>query len=185
VTSRVRHRPALFETWGCRGLSHLHSLTHDFFTTTICDARHRRPSQTPRAPHARCPRFRPVFWALTWVPLYPGGHVRCATFRALCEEPALSGAEGVEFHTARNHCVPPNFFHHIFLVRSSQTCTTIAAKIPRQCTIENCARLQRRTRFRPQTFHVLFDNKCSDKWPRSAPPQVHAKQQNSTLSPIF
>jgi len=72
--------------------------------------------------------------------------------RALCEEPALSEAEGLEFHTARNHSVPPNFFHHIFPVRSSQTCTTIAAKIPRQCTIENCASLQRRTRFRPQPF---------------------------------
>jgi hypothetical protein len=51
------------------------------------------------------------------------------------------------------HCAPLYFFRHIFLVRSSQTCTTIPEKIPRQCTIENCARLQRRTHFRPQTFH--------------------------------
>ena len=33
-------------------------------------------------------------------------------------------------------------------------------------------------------FLRAFDN-SSDKWPRSAPPQVHAKQQNSTLSPMF
>ena len=123
---------------------------------------------------ARCPRFAPVLWALTWAPPYSGGHVRCAprTLRRL------------EFHTAKNHCVPPNFFHHIFPVRSSQTCTTIAEKIPRQCTIENCASLQRRTRFRPQLFTcslTINDN----KWPRPAHPQVHAKQQNSTLSPIF
>jgi hypothetical protein len=92
--------------------------------------------------------------------------------------------ERVEFNTAKNHCVPPNFFHHIFLVRSSLTCTTIAAKIPRQCTIENCARLQRRTRFRPQTFTCSLTTN-DNKWPRSAHPQVHAKQQNSTLSHIF
>src|ERR1035438_6620795 len=49
-----------------------------------------------------------------------------------------------------------NFFHHIFLVRSSQTCTTIGATIPRQCIIEKCASLQRRTRFRLQTFHCYL-----------------------------
>ena len=95
----------------------------------------------------------------------------CATSRALCE--------GVEFHTAKNHRAPPNFFHHIFLVRSSQTYTTVAAKIPRQCTIENCASLQRR--LPAANFSPLFDN----IWPRSAPPQMHAKKQNSMLSPIF
>jgi len=34
-------------------------------------------------------------------------------------------------------------FHHTFLVPPSQTCTTIGATIPRQCTIGKCARLQR------------------------------------------
>jgi len=35
--------------------------------------------------------------------------------------------------------------------------------------------------FPAANFSPLFDN----KWPRSAPSQVHAKQQNSMLSPIF
>src|ERR1017187_4261823 len=35
--------------------------------------------------------------------------------------------------------------------------------------------------FPAANFSPLFDN----IWPRSAPPQVHAKQQNSMLSPIF
>jgi hypothetical protein len=70
-----------------------------------------------------------------------------------------------EFDTARNHRVPPYSFHHIFPVRPSQTCTTVGAKIPRQCTIENCASHQRRTHFRPQTFYVLFDNKCPTNGP--------------------
>src|ERR1039458_4834418 len=64
---------------------------------------------------------------------------------------------------------------------AEMTCSPIGAKIPRQCTIENCASLQRRTHFRPANFSPLFDN----IWPRSAHPQVHAKQQNSMLSPIF
>jgi hypothetical protein len=69
---------------------------------------------------ARCPRFAPVLWALTWAPPYSGGHVRCA--------PRTLRRRG--FHTAKNRCVP-NFFHHIFPVRSSQTCTTIAETIYR------------------------------------------------------
>ena len=89
----------------------------------------------------------------------------------------------------RNHCRLPIFFHHIFLVRSSQTCTIIGAKIPRRCTMQNCARLQRRTHFSlivteesaGRRFSPLFDN----IWPQSAPPQVHAKQPKSMLSPIF
>src|SRR5208282_1362673 len=73
-----------------------------------------------------------------------------------------------EFYTAKNHCVPPNFFHHIFLVRSSQTCTSIGAKIPRQCTIENCPSLQRRTHFRTQTFHRYLQHMASFSTPASA-----------------
>src|ERR1035438_5039601 len=126
---------------------------------------------------ARCPRFAPVFWALTWAPPYSAGHVRSVTSRALCE--------GWDSTLPRATAFLPNLFHHIFLVRSSQTCTAIGAKIPRQCTIENCARLQRRThsslRVPEESFSPLFDN----IWPRSAHPQVHAKQQKSMLSPIF
>ena len=135
----------------------------------------------PRCDLAGCPRFASVFWALTWAPLYSAGHVRSATSRALCEVPALSEAEGLEVHTAKSHCLPPNFFHHIFLVRSSQTCTPIAEKISRQYTIENCVSLQRRARFRPQTFHRYL----TTYGPGQHPPQVHAKQKNSRLSPIF
>src|SRR5208282_32517 len=79
--------------------------------------------------------------------------------------PPTSRGEGEKFDAARATAFLPTFFHHIFPVRSSQTCTAIAEKIPRQYTIENCARLQRRTHFRPQTFHRYFDN----IWPRSAP----------------
>src|SRR6202142_3519949 len=69
-----------------------------------------------------------------------------------------------------SHCVPPNFFHHIFLVPSSQTCTTIAAKIPRQCTIEKCASLQRRTPFRPQTFTCSLTTNGPGQHPRKCTP---------------
>src|ERR1017187_8518163 len=81
----------------------------------------------------------------------------------------------------RNHCRPPNFFHHIFPVRSSQTCT------PNRCEDTSSVH-HRELRQSPETnafpaanVSPLFDN----IWPRSAPPQVHAKRQNSTLSPIF
>src|ERR1700681_5112801 len=43
-------------------------------------------------------------------------------------------------------------FHHIFLVPPSQTPNRNRAIIPRQCSIENCARLQRRTQNSPQTI---------------------------------
>jgi hypothetical protein len=68
------------------------------------------------------------------------------------------------------YCVPPNFFHHIFLVRSSRTCSTIGAKIPRQCTIENCVSLQRRTHFRPQTFHRYLTTYGSGQHTRKCTP---------------
>ncbi len=90
--------------------------------------------------------------------------------RALCQEPALSEVEGLGFHTARSRCVPPNFFHHIFLVRSSQTCIPIGATISRQRTIENCARLQRRTRFEPRTFHRYLTTYLPGHHPRKCTP---------------
>ena len=62
-----------------------------------------------------------------------------------------------------------DLFHHKRDVEPSQTCSPIGAKILRQCTIENCASLQRRTPFRPQTFHVLFDNKCPTNGPGQHP----------------
>ena len=43
-----------------------------------------------------------------------------------------------------------HFYHHIFLVPPSQTRNRNRAIIPRQCNIENCARLQRRTQHPPQ-----------------------------------
>jgi hypothetical protein len=42
------------------------------------------------------------------------------------------------------------------------------AKIPRQCTIENCASLQRRTHFRPQTFHRYLTTYGPGQHPASA-----------------
>jgi hypothetical protein len=86
-----------------------------------------------------------------------------------------------EFHTARNHCVPSNFFHHIFLVRSSQTCTKLDEKIPRTVHHRELRQSPETNAFPAADFSPLFDN----LWPRSAHPQVHAKQKNSTLSPIF
>src|SRR5208283_1763672 len=50
----------------------------------------------------------------------------------------------------------------------SQTCTPIGAKIPRQCTIENCASLQRRTHFRSQTFHRYLTTYGPGQHPASA-----------------
>ena len=64
---------------------------------------------------------------------------------------------------------PLTFFITNAMYEPSQTCSPIGAKIPRQCTIENCASLQRRTHFRTQTFHVLFDNKCPTNGPSQHP----------------
>src|SRR6266849_8373611 len=79
----------------------------------------------------------------------------------------------------------PAFFHHIFLVRPSQTPNLNPAIIPRQCSIENCARLQRRTHHPPQNhFRRLFDNmKTSSRSGQPAPRKVHAKLQKTPLSP--
>ncbi len=71
---------------------------------------------------ASCPRacpglvggFAPVFWALASAPLYSAGHVRGVASRSLCQEPALSEVEGLGFHAAKSHCVPPNFFITFF-----------------------------------------------------------------------
>ncbi len=58
-------------------------------------------------------------------------------------------AKRVGFHSRLAHGVfrtsRPAVFHHIFLVRRSQTRNRNRAIIPRPCNIENCARLQRRT----------------------------------------
>ena len=91
----------------------------------------------------------------------------------------------VEFHTAKSHCVTPNFFHHIFLVHSSQTGTIIPEKIPRQCTIENCAPVSRDERVSGRKLFTCSLTTNDNIWPWSAPSQVHAKQQNSKLSPMF
>jgi len=116
-----------------RNLKRYYGAGHFHFITCSC---YRRPG---------APGFAPVFWALTWAPLYSARHVRSVASHALCE--------GWDSTLPRATALLPTFFHHIFLVRSSQTCAPIGATIPRQRTIENCARLQRRTRFGPQTFH--------------------------------
>jgi hypothetical protein len=157
VTSRVRHRPALFETWGCRGLSHLHSLTHDFFTTTICDARHRRPSQTPRAPHARCPRFRARFLGANLGPTVPRRACQVRHFsRTLrracpewsrrgriphCQEP-LRSSQLFSSHFSRtlitdlhhNRCEDTSTVHHPELRLSPETNALPAANFSRYLT---------------------------------------------------
>src|ERR1700680_1048662 len=93
-------------------------------------------------------------------------------FRALCEKSlpcfaeapseAEGGAEGVGFHGRRAHWLfrasRPAFFHHIFLSPKTLTPNRHRAIIPRQCSIENCARLQRRTHHPPQNhLRRLFD----------------------------
>jgi len=45
-----------------------------------------------------------------------------------------------------------SFFHHFFLVPPSQTHNPNRAIIHRQCSIENCVRLQRRTHHPPQNI---------------------------------
>jgi hypothetical protein len=69
-----------------------------------------------------------------------------------------------------------DLFHHKRDVRSSQTCTPIGAKIPRQCSIENCASLQRRTHFRPQTFHRYLTTYGLGQHPRKCTPNRKIKR---------
>src|SRR6202049_1063145 len=126
-------------------------------------------------------------------------------FRALCEKSlpcfaeapseAEGGAEGVGFHGRRAHWLfrasRPAFFHHIFLSPKTLTPNRHRAIIPRQCSIENCARLQRRTHHPPQNhFRRLFDKRTisgrqvDEKCSRSgnlAPREVHAKSQKPKL----
>src|SRR6266481_5960912 len=80
---------------------------------------------------------------------------------------------------------PSALFRHIFLVRPSQTPNRNTAIIPRQCSIENCARLQRRTDNPPPNHsRRLFDNmKTSSKSGDPTPRKVHAKPQKPELSP--
>src|SRR6202035_5001364 len=94
-------------------------------------------------------------------------------------------AEGVGFRgrLARGifQASRPRLFHHTFLVPPSQTPNPNPAIIPRQCSIENCARLQRRTHHPPQNHpRRLFDKwttnrRTSSKSGDPAPRQVHAK----------
>jgi hypothetical protein len=69
------------------------------------------------------------------------------------------------------------------------------ARIPRQCSIENCPRLQRRTHHPPQNHsRRLFDKQTisrgqvDEKQVRSsdpAPREVHAKTAESTAKSLF
>ena len=74
-----------------------------------------------------------------------------------------------------------DLFHHKRDVRA------ITDLLPNRCEHTSTVH-HRELRQSPETnafpaanFSSLFDN----IWPKSAPPQVHAKQQNSMLSPIF
>jgi hypothetical protein len=76
---------------------------------------------------------------------------------------------------------PLTFFHHKRDVRA------ITDLLPNRCEDTSTVH-HRELRQSPETnafpaanFSPLFDN----IWPRSAPPQVHAKQKNQALSPIF
>jgi hypothetical protein len=108
----------------------------------------------------------------------------CATSRAFREvaslnprhdpiplylNPADGASPGLPRFTQRRGFHPPNFFHHIFLVPSSQTRTTIGANIARPCAIEKFARLQRRTHF-PPFFHRSLTTYGSDEHPSKCTP---------------
>src|SRR6266849_219092 len=75
----------------------------------------------------------------------------------------------------------PAFFHHIFLVRPSQTPNRNPAIIPRQCSIENCARLQRRTHHPPQNhFRRLFDKQTTSRRQAVEAVRPHPKSARQT-----
>jgi hypothetical protein len=65
---------------------------------------------------------------------------------------------------------PLTFFITNAMYEPSQTCSPIGAKIPRQCTIEKCASLQRRTHFRTQTFHRYLTIYGPGQHPRKCTP---------------
>src|SRR5208282_3674918 len=110
------------------------------------------------------PNLGPLPALEKWLPGY-------ATCRALCEgrnstPPPLRSSQLFSSHFSRtlitdlhlNRCEDTSTVHHRELPQSPETNAFPAAN-----------------------FSPLFDN----IWPRSAPPQVHAKQQNSMLSPMF
>ena len=133
-------------------------------------------SQLPSCPvlvafSARCPRFASVLWTLTWV---EGDRHRWAfLFR--------------HHRAVRRVTAPtPQPLRSSQLFSSHFSRTLITDLHPNRC--EDTSTVQHRElRQSPETnafpaanFSPLFDN----IWPRSAQPQVHAKQQNSMLSPI-
>src|SRR6202521_16475 len=106
-------------------------------------------------------------------------------FRALCEKggiPPPSRAWDFPSLTTR-------LFHHIFLVQPSQTPNRNRVIIHRQYSIENCARLQRRTQNPPQIMSAgslkirATNTQISSRSGDPAPRQVHAKSQKHQLSP--
>jgi len=119
----------------------------------------------PRPPGA--PDSRPFFVTLTWVE--GDRHRRALLFRHHRAVRRVTAPTPQPLHSSL-------LFHHIFLVRPSQTCSPIGAKIPRQCTIENCASLQRRTHFRSQTFHRYLTTYGQDQHPRKCTPNRKIKR---------
>src|SRR5260370_10848599 len=83
--------------------------------------------------------------------------------------------------------LPPCLFHHIFLVRPSQTPNRNFCNNSRECSIENCARLQRRTHHPPQNhFRRLLDNmKTSSKSGNPAPPKSARQTAETTAKSLF
>jgi hypothetical protein len=84
---------------------------------------------------------------------------------------------------------PRPYFHHIFLVLQSQTPNPNRAIIHRQYSIENCARLQRRTHHPPQNhFRRLFEKWTTSgqikrhKWQHHAPKSARQIAENPSKS---
>jgi len=74
------------------------------------------------------------------------------------------------------------FFHHIFSVPPSQTCTTIGAMIHRRCSIEKCARLQRWTYFRLRIFTALSQHMAPASTPATARQSSKSAAKSNVLN---
>src|SRR5260370_39473443 len=87
----------------------------------------------------------------------------------------------------RNPNSAPAFFITFFLYGPHRHPTATFAIIPRECSIENCARLQRRTHHPPQNhFPRLFDNvKTSSRSGNARTPKTARQIAESTPKSLF
>src|SRR5271167_900878 len=69
----------------------------------------------------------------------------------------------------QGHCVPPNFFITFFSYAHHRHASQSLRRYLDSRLSRTAFSLQRRTRFRSQTFHVLFDNKLRQMAPVSTP----------------